>query len=79
MTIVTNVSSPRPPEPSTQWQAARESARAFFDSDMEVLVTQVTGVDDPRDSGAVKLCPGVFFTTRGRDFGTSRQQRRFGN
>jgi len=79
MTIGANVSSPRPPEPSTPWNAARESADAPFGIDTDVLLVQVTGVDDPRDSGAVKLGPGVFFTQRGRDFGTSRNQRRFGN
>ena len=66
MTIVTNVSSSRPPEPLAQWNAARQSADAPFAIDRDVLLAQVAGVDDPRDSGAVKICPGVLFTQRGR-------------
>jgi hypothetical protein len=79
MTIVTNVFSPCPPERLAQGNAARQSADASFAIDMEVLLAQVTGVDDPRDSGAVKTCPGVFFTQRGCAFGTSHNFRRFGN
>jgi hypothetical protein len=66
-----NVFSPRPPEPSTLNDTATESADAPFAIDTDVLPAKGDVVDDPRDSGAAKLRPGVFFNTRGHDLRTS--------
>lgn len=74
-----NVSSLRPPEPSIP-KAAMESADAPFAIDTDVVLDKGNAVDDPRDSGAVKLRPGVFFFQHPRSrFADLVQQRRFGN
>ena len=72
-----NVSSPCPPEPSTP-KAATESADAPFAIDTDVVLAK-DRVDDPRDSGAVKLRPGVFYQHPRLRFADLVQPRRFGN
>ena len=68
ITIATRVSLPRPPESSTPIKdAAREGGAAPSAIDTEVVLAKIHLVDDPRDSGARKLGPGVFVGTRGRE------------
>jgi hypothetical protein len=40
--------------------AAKEGGAAPSAIDTEVVLTEIHGVDDPRNSGAWKLGPGVF-------------------
>jgi hypothetical protein len=59
--ITARGSFPRPPGPSTQMRnAAKEGGAAPSAIDTEVVLTEIHGVDDPRNSGAWKLGPGVF-------------------
>jgi hypothetical protein len=68
ITIAARVSSPRTPESSTPTKdAAREGGAAPSALDTEVVLTEIHVVDDPRDSGARKLGPGVFIDTRGQN------------
>ena len=68
ITIAARVSFPRSPESSTPAKdAAREGGAAPSALDTEVVLTEIHVVDDPRDSGARKLGPGVFVGTQGRD------------
>jgi len=68
ITIAARGSFPRPPESSTQTRdAAREGGAVPSAFDTEVVLTEIHVVDDPRDSGARKLGPGVFVSTQGRN------------
>ncbi len=89
ITIAARVSFPRPPEPSTPAKdAAREGGvgpqTRFIASgkpaapsaiDREVVLTEIQVVDDPRDSGAMKLGPGVFVGAACRSLAGPRQKR----
>ncbi len=61
ITIAAREGFTRPPESSTPAKdAAREGGAAPSAIDTEVVLTEIQVVDDPRDSGAMKLGPGVF-------------------
>jgi hypothetical protein len=63
--IAARGSLPRPPESSTAVKdAAREGGAAPSALDTEVVLTKIQVVDDPTDSGATKLGPGVFVAHR---------------
>ena len=65
ITIAARGSFPRPPESSTPTKdAAREGGAAPLALNTEVVLTEIHVADDPRDSGARKLGPGVFVGTR---------------
>jgi hypothetical protein len=68
ITIAARESIPRPPESSTPAKdAAREGGAAPLAIDREVVLTEIHVVDDPRNSGARKLGPGVFVGAQGRN------------
>ncbi len=89
ITIAARGSFPRPPEPSTPAKdAAREGGAgpqtrfitfgrpaAPSAIDTEVVLTEIQVVDDPRDSGAMKLGPGVFVGAAGRNLAGPGQER----
>jgi hypothetical protein len=67
ITIAARGSFPRPPESSTPAKdAAREGGAAPLAIDREVVLTEIHVVDDPRNSGAGKLGPGVLVDARSR-------------
>jgi len=72
-------SSSCPPEPSTGGGAAKEGRNAPVAIDTEVVLARIHMVDDPRDSGARKLRPGVFIGPRGHGPCDLASQKAFGN
>jgi len=79
MTIAVRRLSPRPPESSTQKDAATEQADIRSALDTDVAFAKIHVVDDPRDSGARKHCPGVFIARRGPALCGPVPNVRFGN
>ena len=68
ITIAARGFLPRLPESSTPAKdAAREGGAAPLAIDREVVLTEIHMVDDPRNSGAGKLGPGVFVGAQGRN------------
>ncbi len=63
---------------NAQWLGTL-GARAPLAIDTEVVLAGTQEVDDPRDSGAWKLSPGVFLRVRNQGGRTPVSQRRFGN
>ena len=71
MTIAVKSPSLRSPASSTPKDAATESADAPLAIDTDVALAKTHVVDDPSDSGAIKLGPGVFIGTPVPHFASS--------